>query len=42
MSDTAFIGIILCLMLLFKDMSGKSELYRIREELENLRREIKK
>ena len=36
MSDLAIIAFILVFMLLFKDMSGKEELRRIRVELEKM------
>lgn len=36
MSDLAIIAFILIFMLLFKDMSGKEELRRIRVELEKM------
>ena len=36
------IGFALVMMLLFKDMSGKDELRRIREELERIANELKR
>ena len=36
MSDLAIIAFILIFMMLFKDMSGKEELRRIRVELEKM------
>ena len=35
-SELSFVSLILLLVLMFKDMSGKDELRRIREELEKM------